>query len=220
LRETPKEAAAKAAAIARANAAAETEKKANEKLPGRRQVSALVSKMRNAYKELNKANAIPSETRNMAANAMNYLASTTLGREGQKMLGTKTTKYQSEIANSRKLLATAIKNATGMSSKEMDSNTELQLTLDSLTDPTQGIEAALSTLDTLEELFGAPGATGPLAGISPLRRPGGPEYNPRTQSPQRQSQLARPRNDAEFNRIPVGAQYIDPDDGKVYTKVR
>jgi hypothetical protein len=176
LRETPKEAAAKAAAIARANAAAETEKKAHEKLPARRQVSTLLSKIRNAYNELDKAEAIPSETRNMAANAMDYLASTTLGREGQKMLGTKSNKYLSEIVNSRKLLATAIKNAAGMTAQEMNSNVELQLTLDALTDPTQGIEAARSTINTLEELFGAPGAVGPLAGISPLRPPGGPQY--------------------------------------------
>ena len=43
------------------------------------------------------------------------------------------------------------------------------------------------------------------------------------QQPQRQNQsnnIARPRNEAEFNRLPVGARYVDPDDGKVYTKVR
>ena len=65
-----------------------------------------------------------------------------------------------------------------------------------------------------------PGAQGPLAGISPLRRDGGPQYNPRTQAPKGQRQPARPRNEAEFNRLPVGAQYVDPDDGKIYTKVR
>ncbi|MCA3080537.1 MAG: hypothetical protein ING71_17315 [Rhodocyclaceae bacterium] len=64
------------------------------------------------------------------------------------------------------------------------------------------------------------GAEGPLAGISPLRPKGGPVYNPRTQAPSQPRNIARPKNDAEFNRIPVGAQYIDPDDGKVYTKVR
>ena len=163
-RETPAEAAAKAAAVARANMAAETEKKANEKLPARRQVSTLLGKIRSAYEALDKANAIPSETRNMAANAMDYFASSSLGREAQKMLGTTSSKYLSEIVNSRKLLATAIKNAAGMSAQEMNSNVELQLMMDALTDPTQGIEAARSTLDNLEELFGAPRAAKPAAG--------------------------------------------------------
>lgn len=65
-----------------------------------------------------------------------------------------------------------------------------------------------------------PGATGPLAGISPLRRAGGPQYNPRTQAPKGQRQPARPRNEAEFNRLPVGTQYVNPADGRVLVKVR
>jgi hypothetical protein len=209
LRETPKEAAAKAAAIARANAAAETEKKANEKLPARRQVSTLLSKIRNAYNELDKAKAIPSETRGMVANAMDYFASTGLGREGQKMLGTKSSKYLSEIVNSRKLLATAIKNATGMSAQEMNSNVELQLTLDALTDPTQGIEAARSTINTLEELFGA--------GLTPVKRA---QYTPEQMVAVRSIQ-GGPRgaggtqtnptmvmNAQQYARLPKGAWYI------------
>jgi hypothetical protein len=162
-RESPAEAAAKAAAAARATAVVETEKKAAEKLPGRKQVSTLIKKVRAAYEQLDKAKAIPSETRGGFENAMDYFASSSLGREAQKMVGTKTSKYLSEIINSRKLLATAIKNATGMSAQEMNSNVELQLTLDALTDPTQGIEAARTTLDTLEDLYGAP-RTAPAQG--------------------------------------------------------
>jgi hypothetical protein len=162
-RESPAEAAAKAAAAARATAIVETEKKAAEKLPGRKQVSTLIKKVRAAYEQLDKAKAIPSETRGGFENAMDYFASSSLGREAQKMVGTKTSKYLSEIINSRKLLATAIKNATGMSAQEMNSNVELQLTLDALTDPTQGIEAARTTLDTLEDLYGAP-RTAPAQG--------------------------------------------------------
>jgi hypothetical protein len=64
-----------------------------------------------------------------------------------------------------------------------------------------------------------PGAMGPLAGVSPLRRPGGPQYNPKTQAPQSRN-VARPRNEAEFNRIPVGTRYVDPADGKTYVKER
>ena len=162
-RETPEQAAAKAAATARATATVETEKKAAEKLLGRKQVSTLIGKVRAAYEQLDKAEAIPSETRGGFANAMDYFGTSSLGREAQKMVGTKSSKYLSEIINSRKLLATAIKNATGMSAQEMNSNVELQLTLDALTDPTQGIEAARTTLATLEELYGAPRTAAPAA---------------------------------------------------------
>jgi hypothetical protein len=162
-RETPEQAAARAAATARATAAVDAEKKAAEKLPGRKQVSTLINKVRAAYEQLDKAEAIPSETRGGFANAMDYFGTSSLGREAQKMVGTKSSKYLSEIINSRKLLATAIKNATGMSAQEMNSNVELQLTLDALTDPTQGIEAARTTLATLEELYGAPRTAAPAA---------------------------------------------------------
>lgn len=167
-RESPAEAAAKASAVAGATADAELSKKEAQKLPGRKQVSTLIKKVRAAYEQLDKAEAIPSESRGGFANAMDYFASSSLGREAQKMVGTTTSKYLSEIINSRKLLATAIKNATGMSAQEMNSNVELQLTLDALTDPTQGIEAARTTLDTLEELYGAP-RTAPAQG--PRRTP-------------------------------------------------
>jgi hypothetical protein len=167
-RETPAEAAAKAAATARATAAVEAEKKSAEKLPGRKQVSSIIKKIRGAYEQLEKREAIASEKRGGFANVIDYLATTTPGREVQKALGTSASKYLSEIVNSRKLLATAIKNATGMSAQEMNSNVELQLTLDALTDPTQGIEAARSTLDTLEELYGAPRAAAtPVTKIPP-----------------------------------------------------
>lgn len=155
-RESPAEAAARARAVAQANAAVETEKEAAKKIPGRKQVSTIIKKIRGAYEQLEKDKAIASEKRGGFANVMDYLATTSPGREVQKALGTSASKYLSEIVNSRKLLATAIKNATGMSAQEMNSNVELQLTLDALTDPTQGIEAARSTLDTLEELYGAP----------------------------------------------------------------
>jgi hypothetical protein len=155
-RESPQEAAAKAAAVARANSAAAVEAKQTEKLPGRRNVSTIIGKMRSAYEQLNKMEAIPSEKRGGGANFMDYLAVSRGGREVQKMFGTETSKYLSQIETLRKQLATAIKNATGMSAQEMNSNVELQLTLDSLSDPTQGIEAALTTMSDLEELYGLP----------------------------------------------------------------
>jgi hypothetical protein len=157
-RETPREAAAKAAAVARANAEAAAEAKRAEKLPGRKNVSTIIGKMRSAYEQLNKMEAIPSAARGGGANFLDYLAVTRGGREVQKMFGTAPSKYLSQIETLRKQLATAIKNATGMSAQEMNSNVELQLTLDSLSDPTQGIEAALQTMRDLEELYGLPAA--------------------------------------------------------------
>ena len=153
-RETPNEAAARAAATERARIAVEREKN----LPAKHQVSTIVKKIRDAYETLNKAEAIPSSTRGAAANVWDYLSVSAPGREIQRAFGTETSKSLTDITASRKLLATAIKNATGMSAQEMNSNVELQLMLDALTDPTQGYEGAISVLNTIEDLYGAKNA--------------------------------------------------------------
>jgi hypothetical protein len=90
------------------------------------------------------------------------------------MYGSEASKYFTQIATLRKQLATAIKNATGMSAQEMNSNVELQLTLDSLSDPTQGIEAALQTIADIEELYGVPK---PVAGQRRTPTGGGVDKN-------------------------------------------
>lgn len=177
-RETPSEAASKARATAAAQADVEFEKKQRERATAKAQVAKLVAKISNAYEQLDKAEAIPSEKRGTLENIFDYLATSSGGREIQKMTGSKQSKYLSEITNSRKLLATAIKNATGMSAQEMNSNTELQLMLDALTDPTQGIEAARSTLQTINDLYGvgaqtpakSPASNIPPAAVQKLRQ--------------------------------------------------
>jgi hypothetical protein len=162
-RASPAEAAAVASATATATKAAELKAEQAKKLPAKRQVSTLLQKIRGAYETLNTAEAIPSSERGAFANVFDYLSTTGAGREVQRALGTSANKPLNEITGSRKLLATAIKNATGMSAQEMNSNVELQLTLDALTDPTQGYESAISQLDTLEQLYGAGRAQTPAA---------------------------------------------------------
>jgi hypothetical protein len=175
-RATPAEAAAVASATATATKAAELKAEQAKKLPAKRQVSTLLQKIRNAYETLNTAEAIPSSERDAFANVFDYLSTTGMGREVQRALGTSANKSLNEIVNSRKLLATAIKNATGMGQKEMDSNVELQLTLDALTDPTQGYESVISQIDTLEQLYGAGG--GGTVEAAPLQTPTTPATPP------------------------------------------
>ena len=168
-RETPKEAADKARAVAAVNAEAEAAKIAAAKVPGRKQVSSVLKKIGTAYEELEKREAIGSEKRGGFANIMDYVGTSAPGREVQKAIGTPSSKYLSQIINLRKALATAVMNATGMSSQQMNSNVELQLTLDTLTDPTQGIEAARTAIADLEELYGVPGTA--VTAVAPRAAP-------------------------------------------------
>jgi hypothetical protein len=135
------------------------------KLPGKKRVTSIVSDMIKEYNILNDAKAIPSSERGAMENIFDYVSVSGPGKEIQKAFGTKANDSLSNIANARKLLTTAIAAATGMSSKQMDSNRELQLTLDSLSDPTQGYKAIIDTLMRLDREYGL--------GTAPPRTPTG-----------------------------------------------
>ena len=130
------------------------------KLPGKKRVSNIVADMIKEYDVLNNAKAIPSSERGAMENIFDYVSVSGPGQEIQKAFGTKANDSLSNITNARKLLTSAIAAATGMSSKQMDSNRELQLTLDSLSDPTQGYKSVIDTLRRLDREYGM-GTTSP-----------------------------------------------------------
>ena len=173
-RESPAEAAARAAAEAegraRATAAVTRETDTQTRLRGRRQVSSILRDIRNDYVTLNTMEAIPSTSRGGLENVADYLGATSLGREVQSAFGTRASRTLNTISNSRQLLTNAIKAATGMSAAQMSSNVELQLLLDSLTDPTQGFEAAIETIRRIDAEYGAPSETPTRAGGTPTSR--------------------------------------------------
>ena len=72
-----------------------------------------------------------------------------LGRAG----GTKEQVERDVINSARLRLVSSIKNATGMSSKSLDSNVELQTMLRSLSDPGQSVDAALRIIEDLEAAY-------------------------------------------------------------------
>jgi hypothetical protein len=124
------------------------------KLPGKKRVSNIVTDMIKEYDILNNAKAIPSSQRGAMENIFDYVSVSGPGQEIQKAFGTKANDSLSNITNARKLLTSAIAAATGMTSKQMDSNRELQLTLDSLSDPTQGYKSVIDTLMRLDREYG------------------------------------------------------------------
>jgi hypothetical protein len=140
------------------------------KLPGKKRVSNIVADMIKEYDILNNAKAIPSSQRGAMENIFDYVSVSGPGQEIQKAFGTKANDSLSNITNARKLLTSAIAAATGMSSKQMDSNRELQLTLDSLSDPTQGYKSVIDTLRRLDREYGmgntSPRTPTPAAGGS------------------------------------------------------
>ena len=71
------------------------------------------------------------------------------------MLGTKEQDARNAIQSSRMRLLNAIKNATGMSAQQLNSNIELQTWLQSLTDVNRSYESNIEILDKIEKGFAA-----------------------------------------------------------------
>jgi len=111
------------------------------------------------YDELNKRKGLPSTERGAARNVAAYVASTAPGQIVGQAVGTEEQSIRDQIAASRFILVQQIKNATGMSAQQMNSNFELQNALNSLSDPKVGIEAAKKIIENLRSQYVQSGKT-------------------------------------------------------------
>jgi hypothetical protein len=83
-----------------------------------------------------------------------------------------------EVINSaRTRLVNSIKNATGMSAQQLNSNVELQTMLKSISDPAQPVQAALRIIEDIENAY----VKG--AGMSKKNAPGGGAPAPAATAP-------------------------------------
>ena len=128
---------------------------ATNKVTGKEQVDTLISGLQDQYRKLATGGGITSTGQGALGNAQGWLSSSEAGQTVGKMLGTENQSARNTIAQSRPLLLQAIKNATGMSAKQMDSNAELKMYLAAATDPKLDLEANMTALEQLNKLYGA-----------------------------------------------------------------
>ena len=121
---------------------------------GRDQVNTTLSKMAQAYDRLEEAGGIPSEAKGVKQNIPAYLGGTFVGQELGKAAGTKAQSQRNELVSLARTLITDIKNSTGMSAQEMNSNVELQQMLAAVSNPTQSIESVRAIIQNLSERYG------------------------------------------------------------------
>jgi len=113
--------------------------------------NSVVSSLRNNYDNLKNSGDIVSSGVNPASNMVRSLQSSPPGQFAGRTFGTKSQDARNEINSSRNILLTAIKNATGMTAKDMDTNADIQRWLKSVTDPAQSYESNMAVLDQLED---------------------------------------------------------------------
>jgi hypothetical protein len=171
------EAGQTAEAQARGRATVEQEESERRRRRGQESIESVLRDMVTSYTRLSELGGIPSEQRSGLANVPAYLAGTTPGQEVGKALGTQSQTQRNQIQASVRQLLTAIKNATGMSAQEINSNVELQQLLAAVSSPTQSIESVRGILSSISRQYGLgelrfPETPAPAAAPSREQTPG------------------------------------------------
>jgi hypothetical protein len=125
-----------------------------KKTEGQKTVQTLVSSLADQYKGLLQEGGITSTANSALSNIGARSGSSTVGQFAAGFVGTKAQELRDSIAQTRPLIINAIKDSTGMSAQQLNSNVELQNFLKAATDPTLSIEANLKALNNLSKLYG------------------------------------------------------------------
>lgn len=147
------------AAIAKETAPTKEQKDVEDKKKGAQSLEEQLSKVMQTYQELDAAKAIPSAQRGELENIGASIAASGIGQSVNRARATPEQSKRDFVKNARTLILQDIKNATGMSAQQMNSNVELQTFLQSLGDPSQSIETIRDTIANMSAKFG----TGKLA---------------------------------------------------------
>lgn len=134
-------------------------KQAEQVDSGRGTVNNIVAQLRDSYDQLEKGGGITNPESGAISNMGAGIASSGVGQTVGKLFGTQNQSLRNNIAQTRPLLLNAIKQATGMSAKQMDSNAELKMYLAAATDPTLDIKSNRQALDMLDKLYGLGGGS-------------------------------------------------------------
>ena len=153
---------------------------ATKKEEGKQQASDILDTLETAYTELDRRKAVPSERRSAGSNILAYVAGTGAGQIAGRVVGTEAQTQRDIIQSSRNQLLNAVKNATGMSAQQLNSNVEFRSWLEALSDPTRSIEANRAILENMRKFIAnnAKKAEAPAPRPSPAPAPGGAKADP------------------------------------------
>ena len=110
--------------------------------------------LKNSYKYLNEHGGITNSANSPLTNLSAYTSEIT-GPSLGKMFGTANQAQRNSIEDARKRMLPLFKEATGMSSKQMDSNAELKSAKDTLTNPNADFGSIMKSIDALEKHWGS-----------------------------------------------------------------
>tara|TARA_R110000868_G_scaffold376148_3_gene640930 strand:+ start:251 stop:1468 length:1218 start_codon:yes stop_codon:yes gene_type:complete len=124
------------------------------KQEAKEQLSSAVGDLKSNYDILKEGGGITSTQRGALGNLGAAASASGIGQLVGGAVGAENQSARQKIEQTRPLLLNFIKNATGMSAQQMNSNAEMQLYLKAATDPKLGYEANMNALRNLDKTFG------------------------------------------------------------------
>lgn len=115
--------------------------------------SALIGELGGLYDQLHTLGATTTQSQSAAQNVVARVRNSALGQLGESGLGTAAQVRRDRIAQIQPALVQAIAKATGMTSKQLDSNADVKLALQQVTDPTRSYEANKATISYLQKFI-------------------------------------------------------------------
>jgi hypothetical protein len=148
-----------------------------------RAFSSVLGGLRKNYADLDREGGLVRAGGNVAGNVVARARASAAGQLVEGAVGTKAQTYRDNIKNSRPAIVQAIKAATGMSSKQLDSNADMKLALMQATDPTQSRETNEAAMQRLEDM---------VANSKPAAKPAAPARNGNSRGGSRPTLKPRP----------------------------
>jgi len=133
---------------------------------GKTQLADDLDNLRASFQTLDQMRAIPSTERNVVSNLISASAASGLGQTLGRAGGSPEQVERDVINSARQRLVNSIKNATGMSAQQLNSNVELQTMLKSISDPGQSVQAAMRIIDDIEAAYVTGNGTLPKRGAA------------------------------------------------------
>lgn len=129
------------------------QEKADKIAEGQAGLGDTVNVAKTLVKDIADMGGMTTTSKGALANLMTSLGTGTVGQAGARLVGTATQAKRDELNSVRLQLFNAVKEATGMSSTQLNSNVELQTWLKSLGSDTMSKEANLAILDNIENRY-------------------------------------------------------------------
>lgn len=114
-----------------------------------------LDELRKIYTDLNKMGAMVSEAQSTDKNIVARIRASGIGQTLEGAAGTRAQTQRDRVASIRPGLMQSLAKATGMTGRQLDSNADVKLFMQTVTDPTRSYEANIKAIEGLERFLKA-----------------------------------------------------------------